>query len=381
MPAHTAMPVSAEDHFRRAVEASPSGLVMADGGGKIVLVNAEIERLFGYRRKELIGQPIEILLPERSRKRHVEHRWEFAMRPESRPLGANRDLVGRRKDGTEFPVEVGLNPIQVGADLMVLSAVVDITERKRIEGLKDEFVSTVSHELRTPLTSISGSLGLLVGGAVGLLPKSATHLLGIAHGNCQRLVRLINDILDIQKLEAGRMVFDLRRVEVRSLVGETVGAMTGYAAGFGVHIRLDDASVAAEVTADPDRLTQVVTNLLSNAVKFSLPKQEVVVGVTRRDDRVLISVRDRGNGIPEEFKARIFGKFAQADGADAHGKGGTGLGLSIVKQIVVRLGGQVSFEDAPDCGTVFTVDLPASDADAAVARAKILALGSDAAAW
>jgi signal transduction histidine kinase len=288
----------------------------------------------------------------------MQHRWEFAMRPETRRMGVGRELFGLRKDGTEFPIEVGLNPIRVGTDLLVLSVIVDITERKRIDRLKDEFVSTVSHELRTPMTSISGSLGLLVGGATGALPEAATRLLGIAHDNCQRLVRLINDILDIQKLEAGRVVFDLKRVEVRSVVENTLETMRGFADGFGVRVRLVEPAAAVNVNADVDRLTQVVTNLLANAIKFSPRDREVEVGIAQRDGTVIISIRDYGGGIPDEFKPRIFDKFAQADGTDARLKGGTGLGLSIVRQIVLQLGGEVSFHDAPERGTIFSVELP-----------------------
>ena len=157
--------------FGLAVEACPSGMVMIDADGKIVMVNTEIEQLFGYRREELIGRPVEMLVPERLRMQHVRHRGEFTPKPETRRMGAGRDLFGLRKDGSEFPVEVGLNPIHTGERLLVLSVIVDISERKHTERLKDEFVSTVSHELRTPLTSISGSLGLLVGQWSGKLPE------------------------------------------------------------------------------------------------------------------------------------------------------------------------------------------------------------------
>jgi signal transduction histidine kinase len=232
------------------------------------------------------------------------------------------------------------------------------TERKRLERLKDEFVSTVSHELRTPLTSISGSLGLLMGKAAGILPEPARRLLEIAHTNSQRLVRLINDILDIEKLESGCVIFNLRRIEVRSLVEKTVEAMKGFAEGHAVRIRIEDSGTVADVRADADRLAQVVTNLLSNAVKFSPPDNEVVVTIEKPADIVRISVRDRGPGIPADFKSRIFERFAQAEATNARRQGGTGLGLSIVKQIVDRLGGEVGFVDATGCGTIFHVELP-----------------------
>jgi signal transduction histidine kinase len=232
-------------------------------------------------------------------------------------------------------------------------------ERKRLERMKDEFVSTVSHELRTPLTSIAGSLGLLMGRAAGALTGPAAHLLEIAHSNSQRLVRLVNDILDIEKLESGHVVFNLRRVEVRPLIEETIEAIGEFAQGLGVRIRVEGVPAVHDLRADTDRLAQVITNLLSNAVKFSPPDSEVVVSIENGAGLVRISVRDHGPGIAAEFKPRVFERFAQADATDARRKGGSGLGLSIVKEIVDRLGGEVGFGDAPGGGTIFHVELPA----------------------
>jgi signal transduction histidine kinase len=241
------------------------------------------------------------------------------------------------------------------------------TERSRLERLKDEFVSTVSHELRTPLTSISGSLGLLMGKAAGNLPKPMARLITIAHTNSQRLVRLVNDILDIEKMQAGRVVFNFSRVEVRLLVTQAIEANRGFAEGYGVQVRLEEGPPGADVRADPDRLLQVVTNLLSNAIKFSPAGAEVVIAIEKGTDMVRLAVRDHGPGIPIDFKPLIFEKFAQAEAGDARQKGGTGLGLSIVKQIVDRLSGEVGFADAPGGGTVFYVQLPCWDHVAALA--------------
>ena len=250
----------------------------------------------------------------------------------------------------------------------ILRALRYAAERKRLERLKDEFVSTVSHELRTPLTSITGSLGLLMGNAAGNLPPPMARLLAIAHSNSQRLVRLVNDILDIEKMEAGRVVFSFDRVEVRPLVAQAIEANRGYAEGYGVRVRFDDAhGAAADVRADPDRLLQVVTNLLSNAIKFSPANNEVMVAVEKSADTVRLTVRDHGPGIPVDFKPLIFEKFAQADAGAARQKGGTGLGLSIVKQIVDRLSGEVGFADAPGGGTIFHVELPCWDHVASLA--------------
>jgi len=230
-------------------------------------------------------------------------------------------------------------------------------ERKRLDLLKDEFVATVSHELRTPLTSISGSLGLLVGQAAKL-PEWAARLASIAHSNCQRLVRLIDDILDIEKLASVRAVFKMKRVSLCPLVEEAMEATRGFAQSYNVRIRMHAECEAVDVFVDADRLTQVVTNLLSNAIKFSPANQEVTVRVEKLAETARISVRDFGRGIPIEFRPRIFEKFAQAEATDARQVGGTGLGLSIVKAIVQRLGGEVGFTDAISGGTIFHVDLP-----------------------
>ena len=234
------------------------------------------------------------------------------------------------------------------------------TERKRLDRLKDEFVSTVSHELRTPLTSIAGSLGLLMGNATGILSEPAARLLEIAHNNSQRLVRLVNDILDIEKLESGRAVFELRKIEIGSLVAQTVEAISAYAEAHQVTVRIEATDSVDDIRTDPDRLVQVVTNLLSNAIKFSPPGGEVLIAVDRNVEAniVRITVRDHGPGIPGDFKSRIFERFAQADASNTRRKGGTGLGLSIAKQIVDRLDGDIGFADAPGGGTAFHVELP-----------------------
>jgi PAS domain S-box-containing protein len=354
----------AKELFRLAVEACPSGIIIVDGAGLIVLANVEIERLFGYRREELIDRPVDILLPEQLRALHSRHRQNFSVRPQTRHVGEGRDLIGRRNDGTEFPVEIGLNPIRIDDELLVLSTVTDISERKRLERLKDEFVATVSHELRTPMTSIAGALGLIMGNAADKLPNSTARLLAIAHRNCLRLVRLVNNVLDIGKLESGQTIFDLQAVEILPAVRREIEANRGFAEVSGVQVRLDALSAAGEVHADPDRLAQVITNLLSNAIKFSPKGKDVEVTIERRGEDFRISVRDHGPGISEDFKPRIFGKFAQADATDERQHGGTGLGLSIVKQIVTRLGGRVGFDEVPGGGTSFYVELPAMDASA-----------------
>jgi signal transduction histidine kinase len=190
------------------------------------------------------------------------------------------------------------------------------------------------------------------------LPERTFRLLEIALKNSERLVRLIDDILDVEKIESGCVIFNLIRVDLRDVAKQAIDDNRGFAEGFGVHVLLDAASVEAKVQADPDRLAQVITNLLSNAIKFSLPGNDVLITVEKNGDAFRISVRDHGSGIPDEFKPRIFEKFAQADATNSRQRGGTGLGLSIVKQIVERLGGKVGFNDAPGGGAMFYVELP-----------------------
>jgi signal transduction histidine kinase len=232
-------------------------------------------------------------------------------------------------------------------------------ERKRMDRLKDEFVSTVSHELRTPLTSITASLGLLTGQSGISLPPQFARLLEIAHTNSQRFVRLVNDILDIEKLESGQVRFELEKTELKAVAEKASESLIAFAQTNRVRLKIEDPSqVPLFVRADPDRLAQVVVNLLSNAVKFSPPDGEVAIKIYRHGDGARLSVRDQGSGVPSEFRTRIFDRFAQADATNTRQKGGSGLGLSIVKQIVDRLGGTVGFLDAPGGGTVFYVELP-----------------------
>ena len=234
----------------------------------------------------------------------------------------------------------------------------DVTEQKLNERMKDEFIATVSHELRTPLTSIAASLRLLVGGAKGPVPEPIKRLVDLAHANSQRLVRLVNDILDLGAIEAGKMTFSFRRIAIRTLVEQAVEANRPFAESVGVRLTIDAESADADIRVDPDRLVQAITNLLSNAVKFSPRDRDVVVAISAQDDHVRISVRDHGPGIPDDYKARIFDKFVQVDATDARQKGGTGLGLSIVRQIMIRHGGDVGFAPAPGGGTIFHADLP-----------------------
>jgi PAS domain S-box-containing protein len=234
----------------------------------------------------------------------------------------------------------------------------DITELKRIDRMKTEFISTVSHELRTPLTSIRGSLGLIAGGVAGEVPEAVKNLVGIAKNNCERLIRLINDILDSEKIESGKMSLDLQVVDIRQLVQQTLAAIEGFAGQHRVKVRLQAPDAPLQVRIDSDRLIQVLTNLLSNAVKFSPPERMVEVRVLRVAHQVRVEVADHGPGIPEEFRGRIFQKFSQADSSDTRQKGGTGLGLNISRALIEKMGGQIGFSSEAGVGTTFFLELP-----------------------
>ena len=241
----------------------------------------------------------------------------------------------------------------------VLAIVRDITERKKMERMKNEFVSMVSHELRTPLTSIKGSLGLITGGVVGEIPAPVKSLVDIAFKNCERLVLLINDILDIEKIESGKMNFQIQSVPLLPLIEQAIVANRIYAEQFQVRFQLETTISSPWVNVDSDRLMQVLANLLSNAAKFSPPQETVTIRITHPNACwVRVSVEDRGLGIPDEFRSRIFQKFAQADSSDTRQKGGTGLGLSISKAIIEKFNGKIGFFTPETGGTIFYFDLP-----------------------
>jgi signal transduction histidine kinase/NO-binding membrane sensor protein with MHYT domain/DNA-binding response OmpR family regulator len=247
---------------------------------------------------------------------------------------------------------------QEGENLGAVIVYQDITERKEIDQMKNEFISTVSHELRTPLTSIRGSLGLIIGGAMGAAPKEMQSLLQIASNNSERLVRLINDILDTEKIEAGKMVYHFAIGNISKLVEIAVVDNKSYADKYHVNYKINESIPDAVVMMDADRIRQVLDNLLSNAAKFSNPGNTVYVSIMLKERSIVIAVADTGRGIPEEFQSRIFSKFYQADSSDVREKGGTGLGLSICKSIIESHNGKIWFVSKPGLGTTFYVSLP-----------------------
>jgi signal transduction histidine kinase len=231
----------------------------------------------------------------------------------------------------------------------------ELLEQKRLEALKDEFISVISHEVRTPLTSIHGALNLLKNGLGGALDPQGQHLLDVSYRNSQRLVRFVNDLLDLQRIESGTMTFNLRRVQLRALLEQSIEACQAHASQLGIKLRLGEVPPLAHVRVDADRMMQVMTNLLSNAAKFSPRGETVAVEATRHHGRLRVEVTDHGPGVPPQFRARIFERFAQAQ--PSRERGGSGLGLSITKAIVETMGGEVGF-DSVSGRTTFHVELP-----------------------
>jgi PAS domain S-box-containing protein len=339
------------------LDSATDAIITLNRSGSIETINLAGQRMFGWPVADLSRRDLSTVLD-------IQERTEgpFLQRllgPEGRlEVGGSRELTGRRRDGSTFPVEASLSEMKLPGDSRIVAMIRDVTERQRVTRLKEEFVSTVSHELRTPLTSIAGSLGLVAGGAAGELPEKAKRLVTIALNNSQRLVRLINDILDIEKMESGKTRFELKPVILTEIAARSVDEIRGFADGYGVRVDLRTDGSVPVVRGDGDRLVQVVTNLLSNAIKFTPREGTVSVTISSADGSARLSVRDQGPGIPDSFRGRIFGKFAQADGSDTRQKGGTGLGLAIAREIAERHGGRLWFDTPAEGGAIFHMDLP-----------------------
>jgi PAS domain S-box-containing protein len=341
---------------RALFDAAPEGIMTFDREGVIRNANPAAHRLFGYGKGRLIGMSAAETLAAHDRERALKAMLD----PDNIAKGGLRtEYAGLHATGTTFPMQVSLTYAPPGEEWFCQVFIRDISRQRDAERLKDEFVSTVSHELRTPLTSIAGSLGLIAGGAVGALPEKAARLISIAQSNSQRLVRLINDVLDMEKLAAGSLPFHMTETSLNDVAARSMEMTRGYADQLGVELVLDAAEGDAAVRGDPDRLIQIVTNLLSNASKYSPRGEKVTIRVIDEPATVHLVVQDNGPGVPEAFRDRIFSRFAQADASDARGKSGTGLGLYIAREIAERHGGRLWFESPPQGGAAFHLELPA----------------------
>jgi PAS domain S-box-containing protein len=343
-----------EERFRTLFENVPIGVYRCTLEGRILTVNPALVNMLRLSSSdELMQLNLEEISDAKSRE-------ELRSRLQSEGEVKGLEGLWKRKDGT--PVYVSENAKVVrdteGAPVYYEGTVEDISERKKIEQLKNEFVSIVSHELRVPLTSIRGSLSWIADKMEKDLPENARKMIEIGTRSSERMVRLINDMLDLDQIESGKMPFHWKRLPLMPLIEQAIEANQSYADQFGVKFAFQEKIYDAEVNADSDRLMQVLTNLLANAAKFSPQNGVVIVNVRKENGMVRVEIQDRGPGIPDKFKSRIFQKFAQARNQDGRQQSGSGLGLSISKVIVEKLGGTINFESREGSGTTFYFLLP-----------------------
>jgi PAS domain S-box-containing protein len=370
-----------ENLLTAVIEGSPYAKILVDGRGRIALVNAQTERLFGYARAELLGQSIEMLVPERFRHGHPELRDSFGASPVARPMGAGRDLYGRRKDGSEMPIEIGLNPVVTDSARFTLAAINDITERRRAEELrrlhsgmqqhaaeleelnrelasasrfKTQFVATMSHELRTPLSAIIGAAEML--GRSKLDERAQISVRTIAEA-AEALFALINSVLDFSKIEAGKLELQSAAFDVESVLEGAADVLAQIARDRRTTLYTYVEPGLPPLRGDADRLRQILLNLLGNAVKFT-EGGHVVARVFSRSlapDGVALrfEVQDTGIGIAGDVVSRLFEPFVQADESTSRRFGGTGLGLSIAKRLVELMGGEIGVNSEPGRGSLF----------------------------
>ena len=347
---------ASEETFRVTLDSAPVGIVLLAPDGRFIRANRVMAEMLGYSHVELCTVDPRGLFPSSFDKDRAQIRRLLAGEIDRYEMEELFCPKNRKPFWVLVTASLALNPD--GSARHIIKQCMDISERREMDRLKSEFISMVSHELRTPLTAIRGSLGLMATAMSSTLPEKVLHLVQIGYRNCERLIVLVNDILDMEKLAANHMVFEPRAGNLITLVRQSVEANAPYAQKFGVTFELRAPDEAIEVFLDQNRFGQVLANLLSNAAKFSPQSGCVDIAVLRLADRARVEVRDHGFGIPEEFKSRIFGRFMQADSSVTRAKGGTGLGLHITRELAERMGGWIGFDSTVGQGSTFWVEFP-----------------------
>jgi protein-histidine pros-kinase len=359
--------------FGDLLESTPDAILMANTTGRIVLANGQAARLFGYDAGELLGLTIERLLPERFRPGHAKHRSGYFQQPRTRSMGVGLELYGLRKDGTEFAVEISLSPLKTAEGMLVMSAIRDIGERKRIERAlqetndelrranqaKDRFLASMSHELRTPLNGIIGFAEFHADGKPGPVnTRQKEHLQDILNSG-EHLLRLINDILDLVKVQAGKFELNLSTFRLDRVIEEVCSGVQPMATKKNIEMTVQILPGLESITLDAQRFKQILYNLLSNALKFTDDGGTVQVQAVPSGMHMFrLAVSDTGIGIREEDRHRLFTEFEQLESGSTRRYGGTGLGLALTRKITEMQGGSIELESRYGEGSTFSVILP-----------------------
>lgn len=361
---------NADSLFRGLLESAPDAMVIADQSGQIVLVNSQTEKLFGYPREELLGQFVEILIPERFQSGHLSHRNGFVRHPQLKPMGEGRVLFGQRKDGSEFPVEISLSPLQTANGMLISSSIRDITERKRFEQAlqeknieleqasqaKDRFLASMSHELRTPLNAVIGFTGTLLMKLPGPLTSDQERQLQTIRNSARHLLAIINDLLDLAKIESGKVELDFEAVSLQELLQEIFITMQPTAKENALSFELELSDEPLILRTDRRALKQILLNLVNNALKFT-PVGRVSLWAGYSPQGLLqIRITDTGIGIAPHAQAKLFQAFERAGGKDTAQIEGTGLGLHLSQKLAQLLGGEIFCTSELGLGSTFSIE-------------------------